>query len=45
MRVLRRVAAPASMVLLRECGHFPVEEPGLGDLLETIDAIVADLAD
>ena len=44
VRVLRRVAAPTSTVLLRGCGHFPVEEPGLDDLLGAVDAIVADLA-
>lgn len=44
VRMLRRVAAPTSMVLLRGCGHFPVEEPGLDDLLGAVDAVVADLA-
>lgn len=41
VRVLQRIAAPTRMVLLRECGHFPVEEPGMDDLLGAIDEIVA----
>jgi alpha-beta hydrolase superfamily lysophospholipase len=35
-RWLRRVAAPADLVVLRECGHFPVEEPGLSDLVSAV---------
>ncbi|WP_150461813.1 alpha/beta fold hydrolase [Nesterenkonia ebinurensis] len=36
---LRRVAAPAELVMLRECGHFPIEEPGLTDLIRTVERI------
>lgn len=32
-------AGPATVVLLRECGHYPVEEPGLGDLLTAVRAL------
>lgn len=32
-RVLARIAAPTSTVMLRECGHFPIEEPGVDDLI------------
>lgn len=39
-RVLSRAAGPAELVVLRECGHFPVEDPGVTDLVEA----VADLA-
>lgn len=40
VRWLRRVAAPASLVVLRECGHFPVEEPGLTELVAAVtDAV------
>lgn len=35
-RLLSRVAAPTKTVMLRECGHFPVEEPGVTDLIEAI---------
>lgn len=34
MRTLRRLAGPSRAVMLRGCGHFPVEEPGLGDLID-----------
>ena len=36
MRTLRRATPARHVVLLRECGHFPIEEPGVGDLVETI---------
>ena len=32
-RFLRRIATPGRVVMLRECGHFPVEEPGISDLV------------
>lgn len=35
-RVLARAAGPAALVMLRDCGHFPVEEPGLSDLVDTV---------
>lgn len=31
-----KVHTYSRVVLLRECGHFPIEEPGLTDLIETI---------
>lgn len=40
VRYLQQMAAPTQLVLLRECGHFPIEEPGLTDLVR----VVADLA-
>lgn len=42
MRVLRRLASPGRLVLLRECGHFPVEEPGIGDLISAVLEITKD---
>lgn len=33
VRVLRRIAAPTKLIMLRECGHFPIEEPGITDLI------------
>lgn len=43
-RVLRRTAAPTQLVLLRECGHFPIEEPGLTDLADAMRDLVNRLA-
>ncbi|KAA9394493.1 alpha/beta hydrolase [Kocuria coralli] len=43
-RVLRRIAAPTEVTLLRECGHFPIEEPGLTDLVETVLEVAGRLA-
>lgn len=43
-RVLRRTAAPTRLVLLRGCGHFPIEEPGLADLADAMRDLVNDLA-
>lgn len=31
-----RIAAPKSLVILEGCGHFPVEEPGLGQLMDAM---------
>lgn len=39
IRFLRRVTAPATAVMLRECGHFPIEEPGITDLLDTLSEL------
>lgn len=33
LRVLRRIPAPTTVVTLEQCGHFPIEEPGLSDLV------------
>ncbi|MGK2348601.1 alpha/beta hydrolase [Actinomyces sp. W5033] len=35
-RVLARAAGPATLVVLRECGHFPIEDPGLSDLVDVV---------
>lgn len=32
LRTLKRAKGPTAVVTLRECGHFPIEEPGLSDL-------------
>lgn len=37
VRWLRRSPAQVGIRLLAECGHFPVEEPGLGQLIEEIE--------
>lgn len=36
MRVFRRLASPGKVVMLRECGHFPIEEPGLSGLISAV---------
>lgn len=35
-RFFRRIASPGNVVMLRECGHFPIEEPGISDLVAEI---------
>ena len=35
-RVMSRAAGPAELVVLRECGHFPVEDPGVTDLVDAV---------
>ena len=35
-RGLSRAAGPAELVVLRECGHFPVEDPGVTDLVDAV---------
>lgn len=41
VRVLARVAAPTKLVVLRECGHFPIEAPGVTDLVDTVAELAA----
>ncbi|MCH8560914.1 MULTISPECIES: alpha/beta fold hydrolase [unclassified Nesterenkonia] len=36
MRFLLRIAAPTEAVMLRRCGHFPIEEPGVSDLVAAV---------
>lgn len=38
-RWLSRIAAPAELVMLRECGHFPIEDPGLADLVRGVERV------
>lgn len=35
-RVLSGFSGPTRTVLLRRCGHFPIEEPGVGDLVDGV---------
>lgn len=42
-RILNRAAGTAQLVLLRECGHFPIEEPGLGDLTDALGELIDEL--
>ena len=41
---LRTLAGPTTSRLLRGCGHFPLEEPGLEDLVRGITQVAADAA-
>lgn len=34
-----RIAAPTDLVMLRECGHFPLEEPGLSEFVRTVENV------
>ncbi|MFC8302919.1 alpha/beta hydrolase [Specibacter sp. NPDC057265] len=38
---LQTLPGPTTSRLLRSCGHFPLEEPGLQDLLNGIEAVAA----
>lgn len=44
-RWLRGTATPSQVVMLRGCGHFPVEEPGLSELVQVITGITSELND
>ncbi|MCK5755962.1 MAG: alpha/beta hydrolase [Mycobacterium sp.] len=36
IRFLQRISAPTTLVTLENCGHYPIEEPGLGQLREAM---------
>lgn len=42
-RFLDRITGPTSLVLLQNCGHYPIEEPGLTQLVETLRAVRDDV--
>ncbi|MGW0161539.1 alpha/beta hydrolase [Mycobacterium sp. NPDC003323] len=44
-RFLQRICAPTRMVLLDNCGHYPIEEPGLTRLEEVGRETVRDVAE
>ncbi|NMM91280.1 alpha/beta hydrolase [Rhodococcus sp. SRB_17] len=44
-RFLARVAAPTESVLLDNCGHFPIEEPGLTQLAAAARSVVSAVAE
>ena len=39
VKFLDRIAGPTKSVMLEGCGHFPIEEPGLSQLIETMEDI------
>lgn len=45
IRVLQRIAAPTRAVVLLECGHFPIGEPGVGDLIDAIVELARNVVD
>lgn len=45
IRFLNRIKGPTSLVLLDNCGHYPIEEPGITQLAETLRALRRQLAD
>jgi len=42
LRVARRTAGPLRIVMLRGCGHLPIEQPGLDDLLTAVEALASE---
>ncbi|MGE2832418.1 alpha/beta hydrolase [Mycobacterium sp. SMC-4] len=41
IRLLQRISAPTDLVLLENCGHFPIEEPGLTQLRDAMRALLS----
>ncbi|WP_238707025.1 alpha/beta hydrolase [Microbacterium lushaniae] len=41
---LRGMRSPSTTRLLRGCGHFPLEEPGLQELVDGVEAVAAEAA-
>lgn len=41
LRTLSRLKAPTDVVMLKDCGHFPIEEPGFTTMLETVTSVIA----
>lgn len=41
---LQRISGPTKLVMLENCGHFPVEEPGIGRLRDEVLATVSEVA-
>ncbi|MBY6411025.1 alpha/beta hydrolase [Rhodococcus sp. BP-252] len=39
IRFLERVAGPTSLVMLEGCGHFPIEQPGLSQLVDVVESM------
>ena len=44
IRFLQRVSAPTTLVMLENCGHFPIEQPGIGRLRDEVLATVTEVA-
>lgn len=44
MPFLQRISSPTKVVMLENCGHFPIEEPGIGRLRDEVLATVNEVA-
>lgn len=44
-RFLERIAAPTQSFLLENCGHWPIEEPGLTQLIAAARSVIAGIAE
>lgn len=44
-RFLDRIAAPTRSILLENCGHFPIEEPGLTQLIAAARSVITEVAE
>lgn len=44
IRFLQRISAPTTLIMLDNCGHFPIEEPGLTRMREAMRATVTEVA-
>lgn len=45
LRFLERIAAPTHSVLLENCGHFPIEEPGLTRMIDAARSVISEVVD
>lgn len=43
-RFLDRISAPTQSFLLENCGHFPIEEPGLTQLIAAVRSVISEVA-
>jgi len=44
IRFLQRISAPTTLVMLENCGHYPIEEPGLDRLREAMLTVCGQVA-
>ncbi|PRC50487.1 alpha/beta hydrolase, partial [Mycobacterium sp. ITM-2017-0098] len=44
IRFLQRISGQTEVVMLENCGHFPIEEPGLSRLRATMRAVLTQVA-
>ncbi len=44
IRFLQRISGPTKLVMLENCGHYPIEEPGLTQLRTTMRETVRTVA-
>lgn len=45
IRFLQRISAPTELVMLDNCGHFPIEEPGVSRLRDTMRTVLTQVAE